>query len=150
MDNLSRERRSANMRAVLSRNTKPEKVVRRSSHAMGCRFRLHDPRLPGKPDLVFPSRRKVIFVNGCFWHRHACRHGSQIPKTNTAFWARKISRNVERDKENRTRLKETGWRSLVVWECEINSTDKLASRLRRFLGCRDQCHVSQGKRARLL
>jgi DNA mismatch endonuclease (patch repair protein) len=134
MDNLSTERRSANMRAVRSRNTQPEKLVRRVSHGLGYRFRLHVSSLPGRPDLVFPGRRKVIFVHGCFWHHHNCKHGSQTPKTNTAFWETKIAGNVRRDAENTKRLKREGWRCLVVWECETKRQDKLASRLRRFLG----------------
>jgi len=134
MDNLSRERRSANMRAVRGRDTEPERVVRRLAHGLGYRFRLHGSGLPGKPDLVFAGRRKVIFVHGCFWHRHDCKHGLQTPKTNTNFWATKIAKNVERDAENVRRLKKAGWRSLVVWECETKTQDKLASRLLRFLG----------------
>jgi len=133
-DTLSKKQRSANMRAVKSRDTKPETLVRRMSHGMGYRFRLHRKDLPGSPDLVFPSRRKVIFVNGCFWHGHKCRRGSQTPKTNTAFWKAKIAGNVRRDTEQLMRLNESGWRCLVVWECETKKQDRLASRLRRFLG----------------
>jgi DNA mismatch endonuclease (patch repair protein) len=134
MDNLSTECRSANMRAVRSRDTQPEKLVRRLSYGLGYRYRLHTASLPGKPDLVFPGRRKVIFVHGCFWHRHNCKHGLQRPKTNTAFWAAKIAGNVRRDAENCKRLKREGWRWLIVWECETKRQDKLASRIRRFLG----------------
>ncbi|MGH9513070.1 MAG: very short patch repair endonuclease [Terriglobales bacterium] len=133
VDNLSSELRSANMRAVRSRDTRPEKLVRRISHRMGYRFRLHASTLPGRPDLVFPSRHKAIFVHGCFWHRHPCKHGSQRPKTNAAFWTMKIDGNVERDAENFKRLRKAGWRSLVVWECETKQPEKLASRIRRFL-----------------
>src|SRR5271169_4334001 len=104
------EVRSRTMRAVKSTNTKPEIVVRRLVHALGYRFRLYRKDLPGSPDLVFPGRRKVIFVHGCFWHRHNCKHGSQTPKTNTAFWVTKIAGNVNRDAENSRRLKREGWR----------------------------------------
>ena len=133
-DTLSKEQRSANMRAVKSRDTKPEKVVRQMSHTMGYRFRLHRRDLPGTPDLVFPSRRKVIFVHGCFWHGHKCRKGKQPPKTNAAFWEMKIAGNVRRDSQQLRRLKKAGWLSLIVWECEIRKPARLTSRLRRFLG----------------
>jgi DNA mismatch endonuclease, patch repair protein len=132
-DRLSKDERSANMRAVKGGDTKPEKLVRRISHAMGYRFRLHDRHLPGTPDLVFPSRGKVIFVHGCFWHGHKCRRGSQTPKTNTAFWVMKIAKNLERDAEQLAQLKKSGWRCLVVWECETKKLDQLSSRLYRFL-----------------
>ncbi|MGB8768255.1 MAG: DNA mismatch endonuclease Vsr [Candidatus Korobacteraceae bacterium] len=133
MDNLSTQRRSANMRAVRSCDTQPERVVRRVSHGLGYRFRLHVDSLPGRPDLVFAGRRKVIFVHGCFWHHHSCKHGAQTPKTNTAFWTTKIAKNVKRDAETLLRLKAAGWRSLVVWECETKTQERLAARLRRFL-----------------
>ena len=134
MDTISKERRSANMRAVKSRDTEPERIVRRLSHSMGYRFRLHGPGLPGKPDLIFPGRRKAIFVNGCFWHGHKCRRGSQKPKTNAAFWKTKITENVQRDMKQLKRLRKAGWCPLVVWECETKRLDRLSSRLRRFLG----------------
>ncbi len=134
MDNLSAERRSANMRAVKARNTRPELIVRRMSHSFGYRFRLHVSCLPGKPDLVFPLRRKVIFVNGCFWHHHHCKHGQQVPSTNRAFWKQKIAGNTKRDIENLRLLKEEGWRCMTIWECETKSPNKLAARIRRFLG----------------
>src|SRR5947208_2384998 len=96
-DRLSKERRSANMRAVGPRNTKPEMIVRRLAHQMGYRFRLHRSDLPGKPDLTFPGRRAVVFVHGCFWHRHDCKRGSLRPRANAEFWDAKLSRNVDRD-----------------------------------------------------
>lgn len=133
MDNLSIKQRSANMRAVKSCNTEPEKIVRRLSHKLGYRFRLQASNLPCKPDIVFPGRRKVIFVHGCFWHHHSCKHGSQTPKTNTSFWREKITKNVERDTKDLTRLRKAGWRVLVVWECQTKTPNKLASRLERFL-----------------
>jgi DNA mismatch endonuclease, patch repair protein len=131
-DRLSKERRSANMRAVKDRDTGPEMIVRRLAHRMGYRFRLHRADLPGKPDLVFPARRAVIFVHGCFWHGHHCKRGA-APVTNTAFWAPKLAKNAARDAVQRARLRRDGWRSLVVWECQIKDERKLASRLRRFL-----------------
>ena len=134
MDKLSKERRSANMRAVKGRHTKPEMIVRRLTHAMGYRFRLHRADLPGRPDLAFPSRRAVIEVRGCFWHGHDCPRGRLKPEANAAFWAAKLSGNVARDACNLARLKAAGWRALVLWECELGDAGRLASRIKRFLG----------------
>lgn len=122
------------MQSVKSKNTKPEMQVRRLLHARGYRFRLHKRELPGSPDLVFPSREKVIFVNGCFWHGHACPNGQRQPKTNVAYWRPKISRNKARDEENLKQLTELGWKALVVWECEMENKNSLISRLLNFLG----------------
>jgi DNA mismatch endonuclease (patch repair protein) len=132
MDHLTPERRSANMRAVRDRDTQPEKLVRCLSHALGYRFRLRSDALPAKPDLVFPSRRKAIFVHGCFWHGHKCKRGT-MPKTRTEFWRAKIAGNSKRDSKDLLRLKAVGWRSLVIWECETKQPEKLARRLRQFL-----------------
>jgi DNA mismatch endonuclease (patch repair protein) len=100
---------------------------------MGFRFRLHDKNLPGKPDIVFRSRSSVIFVNGCFWHRHkGCRRAT-VPSTRQDFWIPKLERNVERDRQTGSQLRRTGWRVLTVWECEIRDTPKLESKLRKFL-----------------
>jgi DNA mismatch endonuclease (patch repair protein) len=136
MEKLTKEQRSANMRAVKSRDTGPEKIVRSLVHRMGYRFRLSRNGLPGKPDLVFPGRRAAIFVHGCFWHSHSCKRGSLKPKTNADFWAVKLARNAARDEEQIVRLKEQGWRSLVVWECAVKDERRLAARLRRFLESR--------------
>jgi DNA mismatch endonuclease, patch repair protein len=133
MEKITKEQRSANMRAVKNRDTAPEKIVRSLIHRMGYRFRLRRSNLPGKPDLVFPGRQAVIFVHGCFWHSHACKRGTLKPKTNEEFWAEKLARNAARDKEQIVRLKEQGWRSLVVWECGVKDERRLAVRLRRFL-----------------
>lgn len=133
-DRLSKERRSANMRAVKGRDTRPEMIVRQMAHRLGYRFRLHRADLPGKPDLTFPGRHAVIFVHGCFWHGHSCKRGKTRPKANAAFWAAKLGRNVERDAAQLDRLKVCGWRSLVLWECELKDAPKLAARIRRFLG----------------
>jgi DNA mismatch endonuclease (patch repair protein) len=100
---------------------------------MGYRYRLHRRDLPGRPDLAFTSRRKVIFVHGCFWHRHSCRFGKVKPKTNEKFWSEKIAGNVARDKEILSRLAELGWQSLVLWECELSDASSLAERIHKFL-----------------
>ena len=122
------------MSRVRGRDTKPEMIVRRALHAMGYRFRLHRRDLPGSPDLVLPSRSVALFVHGCFWHRHSgCRLAS-TPKTRTDFWLAKFQRNVARDAANEARLRELGWRVIVVWECETRSPISLEERLRKELG----------------
>jgi len=128
------EQRSKIMRAVKSTNTAPEMLVRRLAHRMGYRFRLHRKDLPGKPDLVFPIRRKVIFVHGCFWHGHECGRGARQPVNNRAYWERKIAGNRVRDEGIPARLRSLGWKSLVIWECETRAEDRLEKRLRKFLG----------------
>src|SRR5246500_4076105 len=117
--NETPEQRSRIMRSVKGGDTAPEMTVRRLAHKMGYRFRLHRKDLPGKPDLVFPRLWKVIFVHGCFWHGHDCARGARMPKTNTEYWDSKIRRNKDRDRSNSARLKKVGWRSVVVWECEL-------------------------------
>lgn len=102
-------------------------------HRDGLRYRLHDRRLPGKPDLVFAGRKKVIFVNGCFWHGHDCPVGSRLPKSNTEFWADKRLRNQERDAKQRIQLVEQGWGYLDVWECEVLADEELVRQVRLFL-----------------
>lgn len=119
------EQRSRTMRAVRSRDTKPELTVRRFLHAARLRYILHDRRLPGSPDLVFPKYRTVVFVHGCFWHQHANCHAASHPRSNTEYWSRKLTGNVERDARNRTSLEASGWRVLVIWECEIRERDAL-------------------------
>src|SRR6185295_15123269 len=109
------------MRAVKSTDTAPEMIVRRLAHAMGYRFRLHRNDLPGKPDLVFPGRHKVIFVHGCFWHGHDCQRGARMPVRNRDYWTRKIARNRARDKNTPLSLQTLGWKSLVIWECETKA-----------------------------
>jgi DNA mismatch endonuclease, patch repair protein len=132
-DKISPERRSANMRAVRSRDTKPEIFVRQTAHGLGYRFRLHRSELPGNPDIAFINKRKAIFVHGCFWHQHrGCVRGT-MPASNTAFWRAKLARNVERDAESLRRLKAAGWKALVVWECETKDKSKLVKRLEHFL-----------------
>ena len=114
-------------------DTQPELLVRRALHAMGYRFRKHVRELPGCPDLVFTRRRAVIFVHGCFWHRHGCRK-TYVPKTREAFWREKFIHNVDRDLRNQKLLAEAGWRILVVWECEIESNDSIVAQTVAFLG----------------
>jgi len=125
--------RSRIMRTVKSVDTGPEMIVRRMLHKLGYRYRLHRKDLPGKPDLVFPSRKAVIFVHGCFWHGHDCKRGARTPKTNTQYWTDKIRRNVERDAQAIIDLKAAGWRVLVIWECELKDIDRLRSRSVAFL-----------------
>jgi DNA mismatch endonuclease (patch repair protein) len=125
--------RSANMRAIRSKDMLPELKVRRLSHSLGYRFRLHTKGLPGKPDLVFASRRKVIFVHGCFWHSHNCR-SAHMPKSNQDYWIPKLERNKKRDLLNLEKLQLTGWQVFVIWECETVDERKLAKRLKTYLG----------------
>jgi DNA mismatch endonuclease (patch repair protein) len=125
--------RSALMSRVRAKDTKPEIIVRRSAHALGYRFRLHRRDLPGCPDLVFAARKKVIFVNGCFWHRHpGCRMAS-TPKTRAEFWSAKFSQNVRRDVHAISCLENSGWACLVIWERETRNSIALARHLRDFL-----------------
>lgn len=131
--NETPEDRSRIMRAVKSRDTKPEMLVRRAVHAMGYRYRLHRKDLPGKPDLVFLSRKKIIFVHGCFWHGHDCARGARVPKSNRDYWTGKISRNRERDAQSRKALVKEGWDVLTVWECKLKDKDSMRKRLRNFL-----------------
>src|ERR1700674_3472861 len=134
MDPLSPAKRSERMGRIRAKNTKPEMAVRRLVHAMGYRYRLHSPKLPGKPDLVFPARRKVVLVHGCFWHRHGCKAGSRTPVANAAYWIPKLAKNRRRDAVSRARLSQAGWQVLVVWECQVRDARGLENRLRRFLG----------------
>ncbi|MBB6357199.1 very short patch repair endonuclease [Aminobacter aganoensis] len=121
--------RSRMMRAVKSKNTAPEMIVRKIVHRMGYRFRLHRKNLPGHPDLVFPSRRLALFVHGCFWHGHDCARGARSPKTNAQYWAQKIERNRKRDAATLEALSQEGWRSCVVWECELREQEQLRTKL---------------------
>ena len=125
--------RSRIMRAVKSRDTAPEMTVRRLVYSMGYRYRLHRKDLPGKPDLAFKSRRKVIFIHGCFWHGHDCKRGARVPKNNREYWETKITRNRERDRQHDEDLKREGWRVFVVWECQIREPEAVAERIKSFL-----------------
>lgn len=133
MDTLAPEQRSHLMSRIRGKDTGPELKVRQLAYALGFRFRLHRRDLPGSPDLVFASRRKVIFVHGCYWHRHSgCRY-AYLPKSNVEFWQAKLAANVARDEIVTKALKELGWQALVVWECETRDAEALRSRLADFL-----------------
>ena len=121
------------MRAVKSKNSGAEMIVRRIVHSLGYRYRLHRQDLPGTPDLVFPARRAVIFVHGCFWHQHHCPRGSRLPKTRRDYWLPKLRSNSDRDRKNELQLRRSGWRVLVVWECDLGHPDLLVDRVRTFL-----------------
>ena len=129
-DTLSQERRSWNMSRVRSKDTKPEILVRSLLHRNGFRFRLHKKGLPGKPDIVLARHRTVIFVHGCFWHRHKGCPDSTTPKTKTAFWENKFKENTERDKRTTSALRDLGWNVIVVWECEVQRPKNLLERLK--------------------
>lgn len=129
-DTLSPTQRSSAMRAVKSANTTPELRVRKAAHALGLRFRLQRRDLPGKPDLVFVSRRIALFVHGCFWHGHNCPRGARMPKTNRDYWSAKIARNTARDQTNIARLEDLSWTPVIVWECETRDRDALERLLR--------------------
>lgn len=138
MDKLSQERRSANMARIRSKDMKPELIVRRLVHSLGYRYRLHRSDLPGKPDLVFGPRKKVIFVHGCFWHQHpdpTCLDG-RAPKSNLAYWKPKLKRNIKRDRQHTLALHDAGWDTLIIWECETRDVESLRHRLIKFLGSR--------------
>lgn len=121
------------MAAIRSRNTSPERAVRSLVHVLGFRFRLHAKDLPGRPDLVFRSSQKVIFVHGCFWHRHSCPLGRVKCGTNVEFWERKFRSNVLRDRRNLKELRLLGWEVLVVWECWLSDPGRLRRRIAAFL-----------------
>lgn len=127
------------MAQVKSKNTTPEIVVRRAAHSMGLRFRLHREDLPGRPDLIFPKWRAVVFVNGCFWHSHEGCSRARVPRSNNVYWTRKLDRNVQRDRDNTRSLRKAGWRVIVIWECETKDPQKLARILRRKIAAVAQC-----------
>lgn len=126
------------MAAVASRDTSPEICVRRLIHRLGFRFRLHRVDLPGKPDIVLPRLQTVVFVHGCFWHRHVCNAGRSMPATNQAYWRAKFERNIRRDRKVQRKLKAEGWNVIVVWECQTKGEQaaRLATRLHRRLAAR--------------
>ncbi len=127
------ELRSRTMRAVKSQDTAPEMMVRRLVYSLGYRYRLHVKDLPGKPDLVFPGRRKVIFVHGCFWHQHSGCGEATPPKSNTDYWLPKLERNKQRDKEIYQKLENSGWKVLVIWECELRDKEYITFKIRSFI-----------------
>ena len=120
------------MGRVRDKDTEPENRVRKIAHSLGYRFRLYAEELPGKPDLVFPRHRKVIFVHGCFWHGHSGCRKAKRPTTNREFWDQKLSSNIERDRRNVIALLEAGWNSLIIWECETGDRDLVEQMMRRF------------------
>jgi DNA mismatch endonuclease, patch repair protein len=132
-DKLTAAQRSRQMARVRSKDTGPELTVRKLVHGLGYRFRLHRRDLPGAPDLVFPSRRKVIFVHGCFWHRHAACSRARTPQSNREYWLTKFSQNQFRDRRSVCLLRQAGWCSMVVWECELSDVTRLKRRIRSFL-----------------
>lgn len=134
-DTIAPARRSENMRRIRSKGMEPELRIRRLLFLLGYRYRLHGKTLPGRPDIVFPSRRKVVFVHGCFWHQHkndSCRI-TRLPKSNLAYWLPKLRRNVDRDAAHQVELKKSGWKSLVIWECELDDIDSVTKKLKRFM-----------------
>lgn len=134
VDNLTAAQRKKNMANIRSRHTKPELVVRSLVHRLGYRFILHARNLPGRPDIVLPRHKKIILVNGCFWHMHRCPRGSVVPKTNFEYWSNKRKRTVERDRTNIKAYRKLGWNTLVIWECELKAQGLLLHRLAKFLG----------------
>jgi DNA mismatch endonuclease, patch repair protein len=132
-DNLTLEQRRRNMSRIRSRNTSPEKIVRSLIHRGGYRFTLHEKKLPGKPDIVLPRHRKIVLVHGCFWHMHSCKRGNVFPKTNEHYWTTKRQRNVERDHVNEEMYEKAGWKTLIVWECEIKDLETLSKKIFSFL-----------------
>ncbi|HVX87086.1 MAG TPA: very short patch repair endonuclease [Phycisphaerae bacterium] len=132
MDPLTPSERSRIMSLVKSKNTRPELLVRKIIHRMGYRYRLHKSDLAGSPDIVFTSRRKVIFIHGCFWHRHNCANGRRLPRSRVEFWENKLKGNRKRDLRNIRSLKRDGWKILVVWECQI-ATPAFETKLHQFL-----------------
>jgi DNA mismatch endonuclease (patch repair protein) len=135
MDKLTPERRSQNMRRIKSKDMKPELTVRRLAYALGYRYRLHRKDLPGKPDLVFGPKKKIIFVHGCFWHGHELEGclDARRPKSNTGYWYPKLTRNKERDAEHIVALEALGWEVLTIWECETKNLNAVKKRLKAFL-----------------
>lgn len=136
MDKISPAQRSENMRRIKSGGMKPEILVRQIAHRLGYRFRLHRHDLPGRPDLVFPQQRKIVFVHGCFWHSHskATCHRKRTPKSNLEYWLPKLARNHKRDRHNLSALRKLGWETLVIWECDTEkNAERVESCLKRFL-----------------
>ncbi len=131
-DPLTDAERSERMSRIRNADTKPEMIVRRLVHGMGYSYRLHARDLPGNPDLAFRPRKKVIFVHGCFWHQHGCRHYRQ-PRTKREFWEPKLAKNKERDAEVRRQFRKLGWRVMVVWECQVKKETVVRNRVKRFL-----------------
>ncbi|GGF28794.1 very short patch repair endonuclease [Hymenobacter cavernae] len=128
-DKITPAERSQNMRQIRSKDTKPEMLVRRYLHAQGFRYRLHDKRLPGKPDIVLPRFKTAVVIQGCFWHKHGngCGIRAKAPKSNLAYWEPKLERNVQRDRFTHAALREAGWQVLVIWECSLERSERGAT-----------------------
>lgn len=134
MDTLTQEERSERMSRVKAKDTKPEMAVRSLVHRLGFRYRLHDHNLPGTPDLVFTRTMRLVFVHGCFWHRHKGCALARMPKTRVAFWKRKLEGNRKRDSRNQNKLRKEGWRLLVIWDCQLKDVAAVTRTVKRFLG----------------
>jgi DNA mismatch endonuclease (patch repair protein) len=137
-DVISKEHRSWNMSRIRSANTAPELIVRSQLHKMGCRFRLHRPDLPGRPDIVLPSRKMALFVHGCFWHQHPKCKFATTPKSNKGHWTSKFKKTRSRDKANLSALKQSGWKAIVIWECETKDPAVLKEKLKHCLSRTDK------------
>ncbi|MBI2806053.1 MAG: DNA mismatch endonuclease Vsr [Planctomycetes bacterium] len=148
MDTLTKERRSEVMGLIRNKDTVPELVIRRLLHGMGYRFRLHGGALPGRPDIVLRRWKAVIFVHGCFWHRHKGCPKTRTPKSRIAFWEAKFDTNMKRDREAGRKLRRLGWRVLVIWECQLQKLDWLRSRIETFLEEEKPCVPSNSSRER--
>ena len=134
MDKLNKSQRSDNMSSIKSKNTKPELIIRKLLFSKGYRYKIHDKKLPGKPDIVMPRRKVVVNVHGCYWHYHGCSR-SNIPKTQTGYWVDKLENNKRRDFQNKRKLKKLGWRVIEVWECTLKkrNLEKTFNRLERLI-----------------
>ena len=139
MDTMSPAQRSYTMSRIRSKDTGPELMVRKLVYSMGYRYRLHERALPGTPDLVFRGKKKVIFVHGCFWHRHKCARGMQVPKSRVEYWSQKLERNRQRDVQNKHSLRDMGWEVLTVWQCQLKDLESLEKKIRRFLDKEIHC-----------
>ena len=135
MDKISISSRSENMRKIRSKDTKPELIVRKLIFNEGFRYRLHSKLIPGKPDITFPSKKKVIFINGCFWHQHNIKNcnNSHLPKSNLEYWIPKLEKTVQRDLKNQSELKKLGYSILILWECELDDSKLLLKKIKYFL-----------------
>jgi len=132
-DKLTQLQRHICMSHNKGKDTIPEIIVRKLTHSLGYRYRLHRKDLPGCPDLVFPSHKKVIFVNGCYWHRHSCKKGCSMPETKRLFWQSKFDKTIRRDEQNIKTLKKQGWDVLVIWECQLKDMEKAQNIIVKFL-----------------
>jgi DNA mismatch endonuclease, patch repair protein len=132
-DTLTQSQRKFCMSQNKEKNTSPEISVRRLVYSLGFRYRLHRRDLPGCPDMVFPAKKKVIFINGCYWHRHNCKKGRSMPATRKKFWQQKFKRTIERDKHNYRTLKKLSWKILIIWECQIKKPVKITDKIISFL-----------------